>query len=71
LKQKKLQTAGFYPDFLLPCAVETDLIFAVARPPLVTLMVALADELGCPTFVSMTTEAFPTAEASASDLDDP
>jgi hypothetical protein len=59
--------AGFYPDFLLTCAVEVDLIFAVAWS-LVTLMVALADEVVWPALVSMTTEAFPTVEALASDF---
>lgn len=60
------------PDFFCPPrAFEVDLIFAVARPPLVTLMVALADDVGWPALVSMTTKAFPTAEVVAVELDVP
>jgi hypothetical protein len=79
LKQQSLQTEchymildnlGYYPDFFCPRAVEVDLISAVARPP-ATLMVALADEVGWPALVSMTTEALPTAEALALEFDVP
>ena len=54
--------------FCRPCVGEVDWIFAVARPP-VTLIVARADEVGWPALVSMTTEAFPTADALALELE--
>jgi hypothetical protein len=46
------------------------LIFAVALPPVI-LMVALADELARPALVSITTDALPSTDALATDLDDP
>ena len=56
--------------FCRPCVGEVDWIFSVAWPP-VTLIVARVDEVGCPALVSMTTEAFPTAEALALELEVP
>ena len=56
--------------FYRPFADEIDWIFAVARPP-VTLIVARADEVGWPALVSMTTEAFPTVDALALELEVP
>lgn len=51
--------------FFHPRTGEVDLMCAVARPP-ATLMVSVADKVGCfALVVSMTTHALPTVEAVA------